>query len=57
MMQKNLDGLPSAVGSSMRLLVGPNQELAARQLSVSVAATLTSNANVFAGFVQPLDRT
>jgi len=54
MRQKTLDGLPIAVGSSMRLLVGPNQELAARQLTVSVAATQTSNANVFAGFVQPL---
>lgn len=54
MKQKTLDGLPIAVGSSMRLLVGPNQELAARQLTVSVGATQTSNANVYAGFVQPL---
>jgi hypothetical protein len=54
MRQKTLDGLPISIGSSMRLLVGPNQELAARQLTVSVAATQTSNANVFAGFVQPL---
>jgi len=54
MKQKTLDGLPIAVGSSMRLLVGPNQELAARQLTVSVAANQTGNANVFAGFVQPL---
>jgi hypothetical protein len=54
MRQKTLDGLPIAVGSSMRLLVGPNQELAARQLTVAVQASQTSNANVFAGFVQPL---
>jgi hypothetical protein len=54
MRQKTLDGLPIAVGASMRLLVGPNQELAARQLTVSVAATQTSNANVYAGFIQPL---
>jgi len=54
MKQKTLDGLPIAVGSSMRLLVGPNQELAARQLTVSVTPGQTSNANVFAGFVQPL---
>ncbi|WP_223880534.1 prohead protease/major capsid protein fusion protein [Roseococcus microcysteis] len=54
MRQKTLDGLPIAVGAQMRLLVGPNQELAARQLTVSVAATQTSNANVYAGFVQPL---
>ena len=54
MRQKTLDGLPIAIGSSMRLLVGPCQELAARQLTVSVAATQTSNANVYAGFIQPL---
>ena len=54
MRQRTLDGLPIAVGAQMRLLVGPNQELAARQLTVSVAATQTSNANVYAGFVQPL---
>jgi hypothetical protein len=39
----------------MRLVVGPNQEMAARQLTVKVAATQTSNANTdHAGFVQPL---
>jgi hypothetical protein len=54
MRQRTLDGLPIAVGSSMRLVVGPNQELAARQLTVAVQANQTSNANVFAGFVQPL---
>ena len=54
MRQRTLDGLPIAVGAQMRLLVGPNQELAARQLTVSVQATQTSNANVYAGFVQPL---
>jgi hypothetical protein len=54
MRQKTLDGLPIAVGAQMRLLVGPNQELAARQLTVSVQPTQTSNANVYAGFVQPL---
>lgn len=31
MRQKTLDGLPIAVGAQMRLLVGPNRELAARQ--------------------------
>jgi hypothetical protein len=54
MRQKTLDGLPISVGGSMRLLVGPNQELAARQLTISVGATQISNANVYAGFVQPL---
>jgi hypothetical protein len=54
MKQKTLDGLPISVGSGMRLLVGPNLELAARQLTVSVAATQTANANVYAGFIQPV---
>ena len=44
----------SGVVAGDGLLVGPNQELAARQLTVSVQATQTSNANVYAGFVQPL---
>ena len=54
MKQKTLDGLPISLGSAMRLLVGPNQELPARQLTVAVSATQTSNANVYAGFIQPL---
>jgi hypothetical protein len=54
MRQRTLDGLPIALGSAMRLLVGPNQELPARQLTVAVSATQTSNANVYAGFIQPL---
>jgi hypothetical protein len=54
MRQKTLDGLPIAVGNAMKLLVGPSLELPARQLTVSVAANQTSNANVYAGFVQPL---
>jgi len=54
MKQKTLDGLPIAIGSSMRLLVGPNLELAARQLTFSVGATQISNVNVYAGFVQPV---
>ena len=54
MKQKTLDGLPISVGSSMQLVVGPNQELAARQLTVSVQANQTSNVNIYAGFIQPL---
>ena len=54
MKQRSLDGLPISTGQTMRLLVGPNLELAARQATVPVAATQTSNANVFAGFVQPV---
>ncbi len=54
MRQKTLDGLPISVGASMQLVVGPNQELPARQLTVSVAAAQISNANIYAGFIQPL---
>ena len=54
MRQKTLDGLPISVGSSMQLVVGPNQELPARQLTVSVQAAQISNANIYAGFIQPL---
>ena len=54
MKQRTLDGLPIAMGQSMRLLVGPNLELAARQATVVVQANEISRANVFAGFVQPL---
>jgi hypothetical protein len=54
MKQKTLDGLPISVGDQMRLLVGPNIELAARQLTVNVAATQAGNANVYAGFIQPV---
>ncbi len=54
MRQKTLDGLPISVGSSMQLVVGPNQELAARQLTASVQAAQISNVNVYAGFIQPL---
>ena len=54
MRQKTLDGLPIALGSGMRLLVGQSQELAARQLTVAVQATQTSNANVYTGFIKPL---
>ena len=54
MKQRTLDGLPISMGQTMLLLVGPNLELAARQATVPVAATQTSNANVFAGFVQPV---
>ena len=40
-----LKGLPNAISFSRRLLVGPSQELAARQLIVSVQPTQTSNPN------------
>jgi hypothetical protein len=54
MRQRTLDGLPISMGQTMRLLVGPNLELAARQATVVVQASETAKANVFAGFVQPV---
>jgi hypothetical protein len=54
MKQRTLDGLPISMGQTMRLLVGPNLELAARQATVVVQASETAKANVFAGFVQPV---
>ncbi|MBX6745316.1 MAG: terminase, partial [Acetobacteraceae bacterium] len=54
MRQRTLDGLPISIGQTMRLLVGPNLELAARQATVVVQASETAKANVFAGFVQPV---
>ncbi|MFN6998962.1 MAG: prohead protease/major capsid protein fusion protein [Elioraea tepidiphila] len=54
MKQRTLDGLPISIGQTMRLLVGPNLELAARQATVVVQASETAKANVFAGFVQPV---
>nr|WP_245584051.1 prohead protease/major capsid protein fusion protein [Rubritepida flocculans] len=54
MRQRTLDGPPIAIGNAMRLLVGPNQELAARQLTVAMQATQVGQANVYAGFVQPV---
>lgn len=54
MKQTSLDGMPIALGSQMRLLCGPDKELQARQMTVSVAATQQSNANVLAGFISPV---
>ncbi|MBB5688570.1 hypothetical protein FHS88_000686 [Roseomonas alkaliterrae] len=54
MKQRTLDGLPISMGQTMRLLVGPNLELAARQATVVVQANEIGKANVFAGFVQPV---
>ncbi|MBS7790308.1 terminase [Roseococcus sp. SDR] len=54
MRQRTLDGIPINVGDQMRLLVGPNLELPARQLTVPVAANQIGQANVFASFVQPV---
>jgi hypothetical protein len=54
MSQRSLDGMPIALGERMRLLVGPNLELPARQLTVAVAATDVTQENVFAGMIDPI---
>jgi len=54
MKQKTLDGLPISVGSNMRLLVGPDQELIARQLTATITPNQVGQANVFASFIQPV---
>ena len=38
----------------MRLLVGPNLELAARQLTVAVTSNEISRENIYAGMIEPL---
>lgn len=52
MRQKSLDGLPISVGQTMRLLVGPDRELVARQHTTAIAANVTTNVNIWAGFIQ-----
>ena len=52
--QRSLDGMPLVLGERMKLLVGPNQELAARQLTVAVEADQVSRENVFAGMIDPI---
>jgi hypothetical protein len=54
MKQRNLDGMPIAIGDRMRLLIGPNQELAARQLTVAVTPNEVSRENVYAGMIEPI---
>jgi len=46
--------MPIAIGDRMRLLVGPNLELAARQLTVAVTATEVGRENVYAGMIEPI---
>jgi hypothetical protein len=54
MRQKTLDGLPIAVGSQVRLLVGPNQELAALRFTADINPTTIGGANPYRGFVAPV---
>ena len=54
MRQRSLDGIPIAIGERMRLLVGPNLEMPARQLTVPVAADQVSRENIYAGMIEPI---
>ena len=54
MKQRSLDGMPIAIGDRMRLLVGPNLELAARQLTVAVTPNEISRENIYAGMIEPI---
>lgn len=51
MKQKTLDGLPIAIGSQMLLVVGPDRELLARQITATFTASQTSAVNPYAGFI------
>jgi hypothetical protein len=52
MSQKSQDGIPVSVGQQMILLVGPNQELKARQLTATLTPGQTTAVNPFAGFTR-----
>ena len=54
MKQKTLDGLPIAIGQTMRLVTGPDNELTARRLTVTLPATDIAKVNVYAGSIQPV---
>jgi phage head maturation protease len=52
MKQTSLDGLPIAIGSRMLLLVGPDRELLARQLTATFVANTTASTNPYAGAIE-----
>ncbi|MBX9749276.1 MAG: Mu-like prophage major head subunit gpT family protein [Roseococcus sp.] len=54
MRQRSLDGMPIVIGDRMRLLVGPNLEMLARQLTVPVDADQVTRENIFAGMIEPI---
>jgi phage head maturation protease len=51
MKQTSLDGLPIAIGARMMLLVGPDRELLARQLTATFVANATGSINPYVGFI------
>lgn len=52
MQQTTLGGLPIAIGNQMILLVGPQKELEARQLTATINPSQTSSVNPYAGFIE-----
>jgi hypothetical protein len=54
MKQRTLDGLPIALGRSMRVLVGPALELPALKLTAAIAPAASANVNPYVGLLQPV---
>ena len=54
MKQRSLDGIPIAVGRSMRLLVGPALELSALRLTTTITPATSANVNPYVGMLQPV---
>jgi hypothetical protein len=54
MKQRSLDGLPIALGRSMRILVGPALELAALKLTAAITPASSGNVNPYVGLLQPV---
>jgi hypothetical protein len=54
MKQRSLDGLPIALGRSMRVLVGPALELAALRLTAAITPGSSGNVNPYVGLLQPV---
>jgi hypothetical protein len=54
MKQRSLDGLPIALGRSMRVLVGPSLELSALKLTAAITPGSSGNVNPYVGLLQPV---
>lgn len=52
MKQTTLGGLPISIGQQMRLLVGPDKELEARQVTATITPNQSNAVNPYAGFIQ-----
>jgi hypothetical protein len=54
MKQRSLDGIPIAIGRTMRLLVGPALELPALRLTTTITPATSANVNPYVGMLQPV---